>query len=207
MKGPPDTGQLRNLTYLRDVLDELRALVHKCVQSERIGQDDDANYDRLVHDAQELYGRVQEVIRATVTEPVGVKYDRFQWVLSTQSILRLISKGMVDDWLQFQATCRSIVAQAIGAVEETERQSGLTLSPEVVKRYQPLIRALEGIRKAAGAVWRWASSPFRLLDPMVERLEKHPGVRFLVLTGRVASGIAIIVVIAVAVLLALARVL
>lgn len=196
MQHPPDAVQLDNLTQLDDTLGKLGTLVRDCLASKKVTRDDEDAHDSLAREAQVLYGRVRSIVGTMVKERAGMRWDTFQDILGTHSISSFINDEFaVGLYFESLKAARSGVAQAIGRVEELQRRGQLALTPEVVSRYQGLIKVLERMRGVVTTLLRWVTSPFRLLDPILHTAERSTGIRLLILIGEVAGGVTVVAVV------------
>lgn len=173
-RSPPDGQPLDELRRLEAVLDSLEKLVLKCGSEQRVSEKDEARYGKLIAEAQVLHGRLRHLLGVGVMEAAGRRWDAFQSVLGQPSISSLLLPySTVDIWHESFKGAQSILRQTIGRAEELERQGGLGLSPEVIRRWSRVVNILESTRR--GYVWLTFRPRFVL--PLLERIEGSPAYR------------------------------
>ena len=193
MQGPPDSEQLEAVRELDGVLEKLQRLVLKCASNERITGRDETRYSNLLGQAQELHGRVHKLLGVMIKNQAGRRWDVFQSVLGQRSIASLLLPySTVEFWREDLSSARSLVKQAVGRLEEAQRQGRLGLAPEIVSRYRRLIVGLEATRRVVAAAMRWISTPLHILDPLFQRIERSLPVRVVLLVGGVGGGVALV---------------
>jgi hypothetical protein len=189
----PNAEQLERLRRLHDVFGDLEQIVLQCVEEDKVTDNDSRQYAKLITEAQMLYGQIAHLIpKAILHHPAsGRQWDAFQEVLATRSISALLDYTGLRLWRESFDAAQSKLGQSIGRAIELERQGRLGLGPEVMERYARLMTALESVRKVIGPVIRLATSPFKRLESIVQRLEKWPPFRLLILLGGVFAGIVV----------------
>jgi len=164
--------QLDALKELDERLIKLERLVFRATAADQITEKDEGEYKELVEECQPLYGRVRTLLGSTVVEQLGRRQEVFQFILTRPSISEMIYPfSMMPFWRHAMAGARSSVRQAIGELEQQQRQDRIALPQDTVERYQGLIVLLERLRTRFSGITTWLSERPLFLDKWIDHLE------------------------------------
>lgn len=193
---------LATLRQLDEVWGKLEQVVLKCatklVNDKAVTMRDERRFSELIGEAQVLYGRVSGIVGGLVRERYGRQRDAFQHVLATGTVSELFHPMLPGSglWLECCVGARSMIRQAIGRLEEQVRRDQVSLTPEMIARWQGLIAILERLRLAFARGLRWLAERPRFLDRWLQRLEGWPLYRFARVVTTFAAFIMLIIVLA-----------
>jgi len=173
-------SQFKAMKRLEQVWRDIGILIRQCAGNNRITENDEDRYEKLITEGRYLYGRVSQLIGTAGMQGIGHKRDAFQNVLGQGSVDAVISdefgRGV---WDQLWSVGQSAIQQAVGRAEEEAKRGRLDPDPAVVRRYRHLIGILETARAGFAA-------PVRVTSHVVARIEEST-------PYRVAAIVAVIV--------------